>query len=173
VPRLYVLLALGATLAALALTRSAGAEPDRGAAVATAAQDGQATAARRKRRRPGCNRFCRQAGGFGAPPEQRNPVRIRSQSVRVKGNAIVAIRARCRLARACRGAILLSGRVEYGRANLRIAAHTTRRVRVGVTRAGRRNLRRNGSDRQVFATVPLKTDHPVSFSRRLTLLPPR
>jgi hypothetical protein len=46
-------------------------------------------------------------------------------------------------------------------------------VLVPVTRAGRRNLRERGADRTAFATVPLKGDHPVSVSRRITLLPRR
>src|SRR4051812_34160098 len=59
-----------------------------------------ATDARRRRRRPGCSRFCRQAGGFGAPPDSViEPVRIRKQRVRVARDGIVAVRATCRISK--------------------------------------------------------------------------
>ena len=94
--------------------------------------------------------------------------------MRVGQDGIIAVRAKCRLAKVCVGAIIVDGRVSYGRANLRIRAGATRRVLVFVPRRGRRSLRRNGRDRSGFATVPLVyEDAPVSFSPRLTILPPR
>src|SRR4051794_37361937 len=132
----------------------------------------QATAAKKKRRRrhrrPGCNKFCRQAGGFGAGPDDKFPVRIKRQKIRVDDH-LIAIRARCARRKKCVGAILVQGRVEYGRANLRIPAHETRIVLVGITRKGRRSLRRHHRDRDVYATVPLKNGNALSISRRLTL----
>jgi hypothetical protein len=70
------------------------------------------------------------------------------------------------------GAIIVLGsnNIEYGRADLRIAEDQTRIVYVRLSRAGRRYLRRHGRDRQVFAAVALKGNHPASFSKRLTLL---
>jgi hypothetical protein len=147
------------------------------AATNLAAQAGphvsEATDARR--RRPGCGRFCRQAGGFGAPPPgQEEPVRIPRQRVRLARDGILAVRARCRLDKTCVGAIIVDGRVSYGRADLRIAAGATRRVLVGVPARGRRYLRRHRRDRNGFATVPLiYDDAPVSVSSRLTILAPR
>jgi hypothetical protein len=164
-------------IAAGALAVHAAAEPGEAKraapSTATTAGEAQTTAARRKRRRPGCNKFCRQAGGFGAPPGGRVPVRVETERARVGSDGIVGIRARCTLAKTCDGAILLDGKASYGRANLRIAAGKTRTVLVLVPRAGRRYLRRNGRDRSVFATVPLKSNDPVSASSRFTLLPRR
>ena len=84
------------------------------------------------------------------------------------------MRATCRLTKTCIGAIIVAGRVSYGRADLRIPAGATRRVLVGVPARGRRYLRRHGRDRQGFATVPLiYDDAPVSISSTLTILAPR
>jgi hypothetical protein len=144
------------------------AETGSGALLATDARR------RRHRRRPGCGSFCRQAGGFGAGPGAgEGPVLIRSQRVRADRDWIIAVRAICRRDTACVGAILVDGRVSYGRADLRIGAHATRRVRVAVPAAGRRYLRRHRRDRRVFATVALKDNAPISISSRLTLLRPR
>jgi hypothetical protein len=139
-----------------------------------AAEQLPATEARR-RRRPGCSRFCRQAGGFGAPPdEQEEPVRIPRQQVRVARDGIMAVRATCRLSKPCIGAIIVAGRASYGRADLRIPAGATRRVLVGVPARGLRSLRRHRRDRRAFATVPLVYDDaPVSVGPTLTILAPR
>jgi hypothetical protein len=137
----------------------------------------QAEDARRKRRkkRPGCGRFCRQAGGFGGGDDPNEPVRIRKQRVRVDRDGILTVRATCRLAKKCVGAILIdSFKVSYGRADLRIPARATRKVSVGVSAKAIRYLRRHRIDRTGFATVPLiYNDAPVSVSSTLTILPPR
>ena len=128
-------------------------------------------AKKRHHRRPGCDKFCRQAGGFGAGPETKVPVKIRRQTIRVD-DGLIGIRARCTLEHKCVGAILVIGHnnIEYGRANLRIPEDQTRIVFVPITSKGRRYLKHHGHDRAVFASVPLKSNHPVSFSDRLTLL---
>jgi hypothetical protein len=176
---LLPLLGIAALSAGVAGSARAGADSGPSAAAAdhraqAGASQPQATDSRR-RRRPGCGRFCRQAGGFGAPPEdQPQPVRIPRQRVRVADDWIFAVRATCRLTETCIGAIIVAGRVEYGRADLRIPAGATRRVLVGVSARGRRSLRRHGRDRRGFATVPLiNDDAPVSISSTLTILAPR
>ena len=172
IARLATLLALVAGAVLLATAQSSAA-PERAKDATAGSATPQATAAKR-RRRPGCGKFCRQAGGFGAGPDDEMPVKIKRQTVRVNANSIIAIRARCRLSSRCNGAIIVQGHVEYGRANLRIPAKATRRVRVFVTRAGRRYLDEHGADSTGFATVPLKDkDQPVSVSGDLTLLPQR
>jgi hypothetical protein len=128
-------------------------------------------AKKRHHRRAGCSRFCRQAGGFGAGPETRFPVRIRSQKIRID-DGLIGIRARCTLEHKCVGAIIVLGsnNIEYGRADLRIREDQTRIVYVRLSRAGRRYLKRHGRDRHVFADVALKGNQPASFSKRITLL---
>jgi hypothetical protein len=103
------------------------------------------------------------------------PVRIASQKIRVARDRVIGVRATCRLDKRCIGAILVNNlQFEYGRANLRIPAHDTRKVLVPVSRQGIRYLRRHGRDRHAFATVPLIYRHAaLSISDRLTLLPPR
>ena len=103
------------------------------------------------------------------------PVRIASQTIRVARDRIIGVHASCRLNKKCIGAILVDNvHFEYGRANLRIPAHKSRNVLVPVSRQGVRYLRRHGHDRGAFATVPLIYRHAaLSFSDRLTLLPPR
>jgi hypothetical protein len=131
-------------------------------------QDGLAK--KKRHRRAGCSKFCRQAGGFGAGPQSKVPVRIRRQKIRID-DGLIRIRARCTLEHRCVGAIIVTGHnIEYGRADLRIPEDQTRIVYVRLSRDGRRYLRRHGRDRQVFAAVALKGNHPASFSRRLTLL---
>jgi hypothetical protein len=132
-------------------------------------QDGFAK--KKRHRRAGCSKFCRQAGGFGAGPEQTKvPVRIKRQKIEVD-DGLIGIRARCTLEHRCVGAILVTGRAfEYGRADLRIPEGETRTVYVRLSRQGRRYLRRHRRDRHVFAAVALKGNHPASFSHRLTLV---
>ena len=174
--RLLLVLVAAGLLAAVAQSAAAPAPKEQPTSSEKAAPGASTPATaekrRRRRRRPGCNRFCRQAGGFGAPPTQvKEPVFIPRQTVRID-DGIISIRAYCRLRRRnCVGAILVDGRVSYGRANLWIERRDSRLIRVFVPRKARRNLRRHGRDRHVFATVPLKSNHPVSISRRLTLLP--
>jgi hypothetical protein len=94
--------------------------------------------------------------------------------VRVARDWILAVRARCRLDKPCVGAIIVDGRVPYGRADLRIPAGAVRRVLVGVSARGRRYLRRHRRDRNGFATVPLiYDDAPVSVGPKLTIIAPR
>jgi hypothetical protein len=132
-------------------------------------QDGLAKK-RHHHRRGGCSKFCRQAGGFGAGPETKVPVRIPRQTIR-PDDGLFGVRARCTLEHGCDGAILVNGHsVEYGRADLRIPEDRTRTVWVRLSRAGRRYLKKHHRDRQVFAAVALKGNHPASFSKRLTLV---
>jgi hypothetical protein len=143
--------------------------------LAAAAAAGPAVA-KKRHHRPGCGKFCRQAGGFGGGPETTVPVKIRKQTVRVDSAGVVGIKARCTLDKRCDGAILLNSTktdTEYGRANLKIGAHETRVVHVFITGQGRRYLAQHDGDPHAFATVPLKTDDPVSIGRHLTLLPHR
>jgi hypothetical protein len=133
-------------------------------------QDGIAKK-KRHHRRAGCSKFCRQAGGFGAGPETKMPVRIHRQTIRID-DGLIGVRARCTLEHKCIGAVIVSGsqNIEYGRADLRIREDETRIVYVRLSRAGRRYLRKHGRDRRVFAAVALKGNHPASFSKRLTLV---
>jgi hypothetical protein len=101
------------------------------------------------------------------------PVAMPAQRIRVDRDGIIAVRATCKRDTTCVGAILVdSFHVSYGRADLSIPAHATRRVPVGVTGAGLRYLRRHGKDRG-FATVPLTDQNaPLSSSKTLTILAP-
>jgi hypothetical protein len=127
-------------------------------------------AKKRHHRRAGCSKFCRQAGGFGAGPETKVPVRIRRQTIRVD-DGLIGVRATCTLEHKCVGAILLTGHnIEYGRADLSIPEGQTRIVFVRLSRAGRRFLKRVHHDHHVFAAVPLNSNDPVSVSKRITLL---
>jgi hypothetical protein len=144
------------------------------------AGDQQATAARKRRRRhrrhrSGCSRYCRQAGGFGAGPDDPpGPVRVRHQRIRVDRFGQIGVRATCARDTKCSGVILVDGYdVSYGRADLVMRAHKTRKVWIDVPRKARRYLKRHGPDRKAFATVALKDDSPVSISDYLTLLPRR
>src|SRR3954469_19413409 len=131
-------------------------------------QDGLAK--KKRHRRAGCSKFCRQAGGFGAGPETKMPVRIRRQTIRID-DGLIAIRAHCTLEHKCVGAITVPAHnIEYGRPALRIPEDKTRIVYVRLSRQGRRYLKRHGRDRQMFAAVALKGNKPASFSKRLTLL---
>ena len=132
-------------------------------------QDGLAK--KKRHRRAGCSKFCRQAGGFGAGPETKMPVTIRRQKIRID-DGLIAIRARCNLEHRCVGAILVNGskNIEYGRADLRVPEDATRIVYVRLSKKGRRYLKRHGRDRHVFAAVALMGNEPASFSHRLTLL---
>jgi hypothetical protein len=175
--RLLLVLVAAGLLAAVAQSSAAPAPKKQPSSSQKAAVAQQGTPARadkrkRRRRRPGCNKFCRQAGGFGAGPEKvKEPVFIPRQRIRIE-DGIIGIRAHCRLRhRNCVGAILVDGRISYGRANLWIERRDSRVIRVFVPRKARRNLRRHHRDRHVFATVPLRGNHPVSVSHRLTLLP--
>ena len=72
-------------------------------------QDGLAK--KKRHRRAGCSKFCRQAGGFGAGPQTKMPVRIPRQTIR-PDDGLIGIRARCTLEHRCVGAILVTiGRV--------------------------------------------------------------
>jgi hypothetical protein len=129
---------------------------------------------RGRRKRPGCRRFCQQAGGFGNGEEVNPPVEIPAQEVGGTRDRVVAIRATCNFDRDCVGAIILGNRrFEYGRADLEIPVGETRAVRVGISKEGKRYLEEKGPDEKAFATVPLiYDDAPVSVSGKLTLLAP-
>jgi hypothetical protein len=132
------------------------------------------------KKRPGCRRFCQQAGGFGDNCDENtqdcDPVEIPAQTVDGTRDRIVALRATCELERECKGAIILTsleGGFEYGRADLRIPAGESRKVKVGISRKGLDYLKEHGKDKTAFATVPLVyKDVPVSISGDLTLLAP-
>jgi hypothetical protein len=169
------LLAGGGSAASTAGAESASPAP---AAATGTAGAGEATAARRRRRhhrrRPGCSKYCRQAGGFGGGPDEPGPVRIKRQKIRVDRDGIIGVRATCARDKKCVGAILVDGyNASYGRADLRVKAHKTRTVYVYVPRKGRRYLKRHGGDKHAFATVPLKDNAPLSIGDELTLLPHR
>lgn len=127
----------------------------------------------RGRRRPGCRRFCQQAGGFGAGGEPEVwPVDVPQQIIAPPRNRVIRLTATCNLDTECVGAIIVDSlKLEYGRADLEISAHVTETVKVGLSRKALDYLREKG-DRRVFTTVPLKSDDPVSFSDKLTLLAP-
>ena len=128
-------------------------------------------AKRHHHRRAGCSKFCRQAGGFGAGPETKVPVKIPHQTI-TPDDGLFGVRATCTLEHKCVGAIIVTGHndIEYGRADLRIPEGRTRIVLVRLSRAGRRFLRRVHHDHHVFAIVALKGNHPLSASKRLTLI---
>src|SRR3954454_11308823 len=143
-PRLWVPLVLAAIAVLVVACGSAGGDP--GTAVRTSSTVAEAgggpaaatTADRRGRRRPGCGRFCKQAGGVGGgPSSQKMPVAIPKQTLRVARDRVIGVHATCRLNKRCVGAILVANvHFEYGRANLRIPAHKTRKVLVPVSKQG-------------------------------------
>jgi hypothetical protein len=128
-------------------------------------------AKKKRHRRAGCSTFCRQAGGFGAGPGTKVPVKIPRQTIR-PDDGLFGVRATCTLEHKCVGAILVVGskNIEYGRADLRIPEGQTRIVFVRLSRAGRRFLKRVHHDHHVFAAVPLNSNDPLSVSKRITLL---
>jgi hypothetical protein len=197
---LVILVAAAALLAGVAASgASRGAPRDPGAKPATAGSVRVAALQKRRRHRHrhGCHKYCRQAGGFGAIEcrrhsrcirtfrryERKNrhcdahcwPVLIRHQQLRAHRHGIVGIRVSCRWKHRCFGAILLPSSGEYGRADLRVRAHTTRTQYVRLTKRARRQLRRRGPDRAARAYVYLRgraavgLPYPANESRRLVL----
>ena len=126
-----------------------------------------------KRKRPGCGRFCQQAGGFGADDEV-GPVEIPPQVLGGTRDGVVAISSTCNFDRDCVGAIILAhARLEFGRANFSVPAGETRLVRVGITRRAKKWLVEHGDARNAFATVPLVYDDvPLSIGDHLRILAP-
>ena len=105
--------------------------------------DRLAAAARSRRsRRPGCGTFCRQAGSVGGRPPPGEPLTIGRQAVRIGRQGVVGVRVRCLRARRCRGALLLGVAPELGRADLDIAPGRRGTVRLGLSPAGQRLVRR-------------------------------
>jgi hypothetical protein len=159
-----------------------------GAGVAGATDRAAERATKRGKKRPGCRRFCQQAGGFGddCKPEEQDcdPVEIPDQKLDGTRDHIVSIRATCELAQDCHGAIILSSfkgefgplsRLgEYGRADLEIPAGETRNVKLWIEKPGYEYLKKHGKDKSAFATVPLLDEYnmPVSISGDITVLPP-
>jgi hypothetical protein len=182
--RLSLLVLIAVVCVALVETESVSALHASPALASRDAAPGVIAAKRHHHRRhhhgAGCNKFCRQAGGFGpcfvgrdgkqVCSRLRHSVRIRSQSIRVGRHGIIGIRAKCRRARKCVGAIVVQGHRFYGRANLWIRGHRTRIVRVAVWRKGRRYLHRHGCDRRVHAQAFLTESDNFTLSGRLTLL---
>lgn len=160
----------GGAVVAAAGAGGAGFAADAGERAGAAAERGKG------KKRPGCRKFCQQAGGFGDGGEDPSqPVDLPEQRIGGARDRIVAVKATCRLDSECVGAIILNGRhvYEYGRADLRIPAQTTRKVKVGISRKGLAALKKKGDDRGAFVTVPLvDPTQPVSFSKRITLLAP-
>ena len=161
----------------------------------TAAERSAAPIAQRgkgkKKKRPGCRKFCQQAGGFGGgcddlgPPDPNVPcpaVDILEQTVGGTRDGIVSIRSTCTLDHDCVGAIILNSFKgnfdpptgnEYGRADLKIPAGETKKVKVGISKKGLKYLKAHGPDKGAFATVPLVDNGvPVSISDDITLLKP-
>lgn len=177
-----VMALLLATLAVLlpgGLAAGGGETVAAGAAVADASGRAHSEPADRRgkgKKRPGCRKFCQQAGGFGDGGETpAQPVVFPEQVIGGTRDRIVAVKATCQLDTECVGAIILNGRhvYEYGRADLRIPAQSTRKVKVGLSRKGLEALKERGDDRRVAATAPLTDEtQPVSFSKRITLLAP-
>lgn len=131
----------------------------------------------KKKKRPGCRKFCQQAGGFGGGPPTTDPrpVSIFEQEIGGTRDRIIKVRATCQLDVDCVGAIVLTSRrvINFGRADLEIPAQTTSRVPVGITRKALASLKEHGADRKVSAAVPLVDEtQSVSFSPLLTVLPP-
>ena len=187
-PLLLVAVCVLAFQAATAGGESAPIDRDSRAAAVVAGEHGAPVAERRGRRRPGCGRFCRQAGGFGGGGPHKTYVLVRSQKIRVARDRIFGVRATCLLNHRCVGAILVDspnpccepdniahGVSRYGRANLRIPAHETRKVLVGITRRGFRYLKRHGRDPDAYTVVQLiqNKDDIVDVSDYLTMLAPR
>lgn len=132
----------------------------------------------RGKHRPGCGRFCKEAGalGGGGIDPSTYPVTIPPQTLDGTRDRIVGIRATCNLETDCVGAIILNGhRVgEYGRANLRIPAQTTAKVPVGITRRAIRILEEIGKKRKVKAIVQVAdADQPLAYGEDLKIVPPR
>ena len=190
--RVWPLLLLAACVLALhaaaAGGESARSQRDSRAAADAAAERTAPLAERRGRRRPGCGRFCRQAGGFGGGGPHKTYVLVRSQKIRVARDRIFGVRATCLLRRPCVGAILVdspnpccepdniaNGVSRYGRADLRIPAHATRKVLVGITRRGFSYLKRHRRDPDAYTVVQLiqNKDDIVDVSPYLTMLAPR
>jgi hypothetical protein len=121
-------------------------------------------------------------GNQGGPPPA-NPPRRPAKPLsfgrgRAAGN-FATLPVKCLLDRACRGRLRLLSRgrgaasrrrrpVVYGRARFSVRAHKTRRVRVRLTRAGKRLLRRRRSVRMVAkATIGSRTaTATVTITRR-------
>ena len=138
---------------------------------------------KKKKKRPGCGRFCQQAGGTGCrrgpclpiPPEEQ-PVAMFHQTLDGTRDRIVRVTATCNLDIDCAGAMIVTSvRGEYGRADVRIPARTEARVPVGLSRQGLETLEREGRDRKVEVNVTLKRPVPArkSISEPITILPPR
>jgi hypothetical protein len=181
-------------IAAVALLVPAGLQASDGLATASAKAGSAAERAtgqiayRGKGKRPGCRRFCQQAGGFGEctdTPEECNPVEMPDQTVGGTRDRVVAVRATCTLDHDCVGAIILTSFKgdfgsyefpgEYGRADLEIPAGETRKVKVGISKAGLAYLKKHGDDRSAFATAPLvphDPPDPASISGDITVLAP-
>src|SRR5258705_255677 len=109
-PRLWVPLVLAAIAVLLVACRSARRDPataERTSSTVAEAGGGPAAATpaeRRGRRRPGCGRFCKQAGGFGGgPSSEKMPVAIPKQTLRVAGDRLIGVQATCRLNKKCVG----------------------------------------------------------------------
>ena len=136
----------------------------------------------RGKKRPGCGRYCQQAGGIGCrrspclpiPPDQQ-PVAMFRQRIDGTRDRIVKVTATCNLDIDCAGAIILiSFRGEYGRADVKIPARTEVKVPVGLSKRGLETLENEGRDPAVEANVTLRRPVPVrkSISEPLILLPP-
>ena len=138
----------------------------------------QAGPARRRRRRPGCGGYCRQAGGFGGGAPGKPKVVIPRQTVRASRDGVVVLRARCRLALSrCQGAVLLNADstgalLELGRADLNLPGHNRRAtLSIALSAQGQRVLRRHHRV-SAFATADVRRKGAWS-SGRLTVLAAR
>lgn len=154
----------------VALLAGAGAH---GAGGPEGAPTTERSALKGKKKRPGCGKYCQQAGGFGAGEQpELQPVDILAQELRGTRDRIVSVTATCNLETTCVGAIILDSRpLEYGRADLRIPAQTTAKVPVGISQKGLDRLRDRG-DQKAFAVVPLRGSEVLSISETLTLIAP-
>lgn len=124
--------------------------------------------------RPSCSEFCAQLGGFGAgPAAEEMAVEIAPQRIAVSEAGIAGVSATCTLDRECVGAIVLtSPELEYGRADLRIAAGTTGTVSVALSPEAARDLQQRGEAEVIASIGFLDEEISAAFSPPLTLLPP-
>ncbi len=131
----------------------------------------------RSRKRPGCRRFCQQAGGYGqGEPFEDQSVDIPAQTVGPPRNRVVRMTGTCNLDVECVGAIILSSsKLEFGRADLRMPPLATSVVKVAISREALEYLDEQGP-KGAKAGIQLNTGDPdvldLSLSGRLTLLSP-
>jgi hypothetical protein len=96
--------------------------------------------------RLGCHQYCRQTGGFGAPPTSPPPIAVVANRGPVKVvDRLIPVTVQCRFPRACNGAIVVTlDTTELGRSDLAVAAKASREIGVELSPAGRKGLSGRG-----------------------------